>query len=111
MKNTKELLGARIKEVRKSRNLTQEQLAELVDIEQKHVSRIEVGKNYPTIDRLEKMAEALDVPLSSFFSFVHLESGSERARSIEEMIMELDDGSQKMAYKLIKAIIESLKEV
>ncbi|MEI8356296.1 MAG: helix-turn-helix transcriptional regulator [Deltaproteobacteria bacterium] len=41
MKNTKELLGARIKEIRKARGLTQEQLAEMVDIEQKHVSRIE----------------------------------------------------------------------
>ena len=41
MKTTKELLGERIRELRKARGLTQEQLAELVEIEQKHVSRLE----------------------------------------------------------------------
>ncbi len=111
MKNTKELLGARIKEIRKARGLTQEQLAEMVDIEQKHVSRIESGKNYPTIDRLEKIAAALNVPLISFFDFLHLENDDERVVNIEEMIKELDEDSRKIAYKMIKAIINTLKGV
>jgi transcriptional regulator with XRE-family HTH domain len=111
MKNTKELLGARIREIRKAHGLTQEQLAEMVDIEQKHVSRIELGKNYPTIDRLEKMATALNVPLISFFDFLHLENNDERNLNIEAMIRELDEDSRKMAYKMIKAIIKTLKEV
>lgn len=111
MEKTKELLGARIREIRKARGLTQEQLAELVDVEQKHVSRIELGKNYPTIGRLEKMATALKVPLISFFDFLHLENDAESARDIEEMIGELDNDSRKIAYKMIKAIIKALKEV
>ena len=111
MKNTKELLGARIKEMRKARGLTQERLAEMVDIEQKHVSRIELGKNYPTIDRLEKLAEALNVPLTGFFDFLHLENDGERAMNIEEMLKELDKDSRKMAYKMIKAIINTLKDL
>lgn len=111
MKNTKELLGARIREIRKARGLTQEQLAEMVDIEQKHVSRIELGKNYPTIDRLEKIAAALNIPLISFFDFLHLEIDDEHAVNIEEMIKDLDEDSRKIAYKMIKAIINTLKSV
>ncbi|MBI5656775.1 MAG: helix-turn-helix transcriptional regulator [Geobacter sp.] len=111
MKNTKELLGARIREIRKSRSLTQEKLAEIIDVEQKHVSRIEVGKNYPTIDRLEKIADALGVPMMTFFDFMHLNDAGERAKGIEEMIRELDEDSQKMAYKIFTGIIKSLKEV
>jgi transcriptional regulator with XRE-family HTH domain len=111
MEKTKELLGARIREIRKARGLTQEQLAEMVDIEQKHVSRIELGKNYPTIDRLERIAAALKVPLISFFDFLHLENDDECSRNIEEMIKELDEESRKIAYKMIKAIIKTLKEV
>jgi len=65
MENTKELLGAQIREIRKARGLTQEQLAEMIDVEQKHVSRIESGKNYPSIDRLEKMAAALNASLTN----------------------------------------------
>jgi transcriptional regulator with XRE-family HTH domain len=111
MKNTKELLGARIRELRKARGLTQEQLAEMVDIEQKHVSRIELGKNYPTIDRLEKIAEALNLPMQSFFDFLHLEDDDEQAASIEKMLGELDTNSRRIAYRMIKGFIRLLQDM
>ena len=110
MKTTRELLGARIRELRKARGLSQEELAEKIGIEQKHVSRIEVGKNYPTIPRLEKIAEALEAPIMLFFDFVHLEDNTEQAANIEDMMKELDKESQKAAFKIIRAILKSFKE-
>jgi transcriptional regulator with XRE-family HTH domain len=111
MENTKALLGARIREIRKARGLTQEQLAEMIDVEQKHVSRIESGKNYPTIDRLEKMAAALKVPLMGFFEFMHLQDDDESAVDLEKMLLELDRDSRKLAYRLISATIKALKDI
>jgi len=111
MENTKALLGARIREIRKARGLTQEQLAEMIDVEQKHVSRIESGKNYPTIDRLEKMAAALKVPLMGFFDFMHLQDDDESAVDLEKMLLELDRDSRKIAYRLIRATIKVLKDI
>lgn len=44
MKTTaKKLLGARIKELRTGRGLSQEELAEMVGVDPKHLSRIETG--------------------------------------------------------------------
>jgi len=80
MENTKELLGAQIREIRKARGLTQEQLAEMIDVEQKHVSRIESGKNYPSIDRLEKIAAALNSSLTNSRSLFDLTSGAKWPR-------------------------------
>ena len=111
MENTKALLGARIKEIRKARGLTQEQLAEMIDVEQKHVSRIESGKNYPTIDLLEKMAAALKVPLMGFFDFMHMQDDDESAVNLEKMLLELDRDSRKIAYRLIRATIKALKDI
>lgn len=111
MENTKALLGARIREIRKARGLTQEQLAEMIDVEQKHVSRIESGKNYPTIDRLEKVAAALKVPLMGFFDFMHLQDDDESAVNLEKMLLELDRDSRKIAYRLIRATIKALKDI
>jgi transcriptional regulator with XRE-family HTH domain len=111
MNNTKELLGARIKEIRKARGLTQEQLAEMIDVEQKHVSRIESGKNYPTIGRLQKIAVALNVPLIAFFDYLHMEDDDESTVNIEAMLMDLDKDSRKIAYRLIRATIKALKDV
>ena len=44
--NIKNLFGRKIKEYRKKRNLTQAQLAELVNVDDKHISCIESGKNF-----------------------------------------------------------------
>lgn len=111
MENMKVLLGARIREIRNARGLTQEQLAEKIDVEQKQVSRIESGKNYPTIGRLEKMADALNVPLMGFFEFMHLQDDDESAVNLEKMLLELDRDSRKVAYRVIKATIMALKDI
>ena len=56
MENIRKSLGLRIKEVRKNKKLTQTQLAEKIGIDYKHLSRIEVGSSYPSINTLEKIA-------------------------------------------------------
>lgn len=110
MKSTKTLLGNRIREIRKAKGLTQEQLAELVDIEQKHVSRIELGKNAPTVDRLDQLSKVLNVPLRDFFDFIHLTDQKTRSKSIDEMLKELDEDNQKLACKIIAGVISALKD-
>ncbi len=102
MKTTKELLGERIRELRKIRGLTQEQLAELIDVEQKHVSRLELGKSFPTIERLEKIAGALNVPLKDFFDFMHLESPDTRVHNMEELVKGMNEDYQRIIYKIVK---------
>lgn len=52
MKNTKELLAIRIKQLRKSRGYTQEKLAELIGRDTKHISKLEIAGSYPSIDTL-----------------------------------------------------------
>ncbi len=94
MKSGKEKLGLRIKEFRKARGLSQEQLAELIGIDQKHVSRLEVGKSYPTIDRLEKIAAALDVPMGRFFDCGDSWIDAQRVGKLEDMFKELDNNYQ-----------------
>ncbi len=48
--NMKKLLGKRIKEIRNKRGLTQEKLAELVEINTPNISYIENGKFYPSYE-------------------------------------------------------------
>lgn len=106
MKSTKELLGARIKKFRKSCGYSQEQLSEIIGIEQKHLSRLEVGKSYPTIDRLEKIAVALNVPMGSFFDSGNQEANAERAAKIERMVRELDEDYQRIILKFSQILKE-----
>ena len=109
MKATEILLGERIRELRKKRGLTQEQFAELIEVEQKHVSRIELGKSFPTLERLEKISQALRVPLRDIFDFVHLADLHTRSAGIEDMMKQLDEENQKIAYKVFSGIVHSLR--
>lgn len=53
-------LGEKIRLLRKSQGLTQEQLAEKIGIDNKHLSRIEKGKHMPTYHILKKLALVLN---------------------------------------------------
>ncbi len=63
-------IGYRIKELRKSKGLTQEQLAEKVGIDDKHLSKIENNKHQPTYATLCKIAEILDLPIIDNKNFI-----------------------------------------
>ena len=70
--NNKKLLGKRIKELRKNAGLTQEKLAELIDIETTSLSGIESGRHFPSLPTIEKIANNLNVELKTLFNFNHL---------------------------------------
>ncbi len=72
MSDFKKLLGQRIKQIRKSKNLTQERLAELINIEIPSMSYIETGKFAPSIETLQKLAEVLEVAPWEFYYFEEL---------------------------------------
>lgn len=65
----KQDLGQRIQYLRKEKKLTQEALAELVGIDQKNISKIENGNNYPAAETLTAIANALEVDIYELFVF------------------------------------------
>ena len=71
--------GRRLRYLRRLRDLTQEQLAETVDISVDFLSNIERGVNAPSFDTLERLAEALQVDPRDLFEFPG-EYSSERPR-------------------------------
>ena len=57
----KETFGERLKRLRKKAGLTQEKLAELLNISFKTIQRWEWGKNIPRVDDIKELAAALNV--------------------------------------------------
>lgn len=69
MRSLKNLFGIRLKSIRTSRRLTQEQFAEVIGISVDFLSLIERGINAPSFDRIQQIAERLDVTVASLFTF------------------------------------------
>lgn len=60
-------LGARIKELRLNKDISQKDLAKDCDFEKSNMSRIESGKTNITILTLYKISNALDTEIKDFF--------------------------------------------
>lgn len=69
MSDTKFLirLGARIKELRLAKEMTQNDLATQCNFEKASMSRIEAGKTNVTILTLHRISRALDIDVAEFF--------------------------------------------
>lgn len=61
--------GKRLRQLRRERDLTQEQLAEVVGISVDMLSNIERGVNAPSFETLEKLASVLRISVSTLFRF------------------------------------------
>ncbi|MBR2836497.1 MAG: helix-turn-helix transcriptional regulator [Coriobacteriales bacterium] len=61
-------LGQNMKYIRKARGLTQEQAAELVELERVTVGYYEQGRRTPRLVTLYTFAKAYNVDISAFFS-------------------------------------------
>jgi transcriptional regulator with XRE-family HTH domain len=60
-------LGARIKELRLKREMTQNELSIQCNFEKASMSRIESGKTNVTVLTLRRISKALDVEITEFF--------------------------------------------
>ena len=65
----KKKLGNKIREARISRTLTQENLAEKINISPKSLSQIELGNNFVSAETLDNICIALDINPKFLFDF------------------------------------------
>jgi transcriptional regulator with XRE-family HTH domain len=69
MNNLKRQFGFRLRYLRRQRNLTQEQLAELSGLSVDFISLVERGINAPSFENIEKFAQVLNVQVRDLFTF------------------------------------------
>lgn len=61
-------LGRRLTELRTARDMSQEVLAETVDVSVRHIQKIESGRRNPALRLLVDLAYVLDVPVPELFA-------------------------------------------
>ena len=101
----KKLLGRRIKELIKQKDISQERLAELIGVEPTALSNIVTGRNYPLMSTLEKILQVLDVEFSEVFKFDHHNDNKDLQAEIEQILNNNPD-RMKDFYKIAKALVE-----
>jgi transcriptional regulator with XRE-family HTH domain len=69
MVNLRERFGNRIRQIRRARDLTQEEFAELIGISVDFLSLIERGINAPSFETIDQIAERLSMSVTALFTF------------------------------------------
>lgn len=106
--NIKKEFGEKIKRMRKKRKLTQEQLAELVNITPRTLSGIEIGANFVKAETLEKIITALNTTTEELFANDNLQKDE---ILIEDIILRVhsvkkDRIKLESIYKIVKCLVD-----
>lgn len=99
MLNVRKETGKKVKELRLSKGMSQEQFAEKIGINAQQLSRIECGKSYLTYKVLEALCDTFDKQPHYFFTYKSIrvcKNDLGRINVIGERLQHLE--SEKISY-------------
>ena len=99
-------VGQRIKAAREAKNLTQEELAALVNLSTTHVSVIERGLKVTKLDTFVAIANALDVSADALLIDVETHSVTGVTKELSDMIEKLPKDEQKRILNAVRALVD-----
>ena len=65
---SKDIIGKKIKRIRLEKGISQEKLAEQIDISTRQMCMIENGNSYPSLETFINISEVLDIDINKFFN-------------------------------------------
>lgn len=101
------IIGERLKKARLSKKLTQEKLAEALNISVAYLSRIETGTTKINLKRLNEICNLLDISESSILSGATDDSTNYLNSDLGEILKNCTPEKQRLIYKIANIISES----
>lgn len=105
MENIKFIIGQRIRNYRIQKNLSQEQLSELANCHPTYIGQLERGEKNATLESIQKVAQALNIPLSQLFEKIEEKQNEESIPlQIYDFFSSKNKKEQKYLYQILKEI-------
>lgn len=104
------IIGERIKEERKKKRISQEKLAEMIDVATAYICRIEKGGAQVNLKRLSQISIALNVPIEKFIIGTTVENKNYLNKEFQEILEGCTTDKQKLIYNIAK-IVSGIKFV
>lgn len=102
-------LGKRLKELRISMGLSQEEFAYRCNMQASHIGQIERGQKSPTLDTLEKLSKGLDTTVSELTNYskkINISDDS-TINKINSYLYKLDEKQKKQVLNIIKTFFDN----
>ncbi|MGN0514051.1 MAG: helix-turn-helix domain-containing protein [Lachnospiraceae bacterium] len=100
-------IGKFIADTRKERNMTQQQLADVLSISNKTVSKWECGKGLPEVSLMLPLCETLQISVNDLLTGARV-AEADYQRKAEENMMDLMQENQENKKRMVLSIIGSI---
>ncbi len=103
----KSILGSTIKELRRQKNITQEQLAEYIGLQPQTIATIETGRTFISSEVLANLCNFFDVEPTIFFSrklVIQSEEDIDYINEIKKMLKNFNSTRLREIYNILIAI-------
>ena len=100
------IIGKRLKKARTDKNLTQENLAEKLDVSIAFLSRIERGSSHISLKRLSQICDILGVSEGSILNGTSSRASNYLSPEFSEILKDIEPDKQKLIYKIAQVISE-----
>lgn len=105
-------LGEKIKYLRKSKGISQEELASMLKINRNYLSRIETGKSEPTSSILKQIAQIFKIDLNSLLDIVNNDdTTTEKVKYIIDNCKYLHDSDLDFIVRIMTVMREEYVKI
>ena len=111
MKFNSNILALRIKRLRNKRNMTQEELAECVDVSTVYISFMERGVRVPALEKLIDICNALDCTMGELLDGFLTAKVNSSSMTTEQLIADCSLEERKFLMKVCTAFQDYLQDV
>ncbi len=101
------VIGNRIRKSRLDKKMTQEKLAEALNVSVAFISRIERGTTHVNLKRLSEICNLLDISEGYLINGTNINSDNYLSNEFNELFLSCPKEKQKLIYEIAKIIINS----
>lgn len=101
------IIGERLKQARINKKLTQEKLAEELDVSVAFLSRIERGSSFINLKRLNQICSILEVTEGEILNGVSKNSNSYLNKDFSNLMKDCPPEKTNLIYKIAKVVVEN----
>ncbi len=101
-----QVIGGRIRKAREDKGITQELLAERIDVSNAYISKIERGKTAVNLDNLDKICTALNISIEFILKGTSTAADDPHRNDILEMLKGCTPAQIKLIAQIIQSIVD-----
>jgi len=107
------VIGTRLKKLREDRSLSQGDIEKRTGLLRCYISRVENGHTVPSLETMERLAAALEIPLYQLFYEGDVEPvlpNLSKRRTTEELVLDAEQEKEVRFYEKVKRLLSKIDE-